>query len=74
MNVTIHEAKIHLSRLIQHALLGEEVVISKGQQRVVKLVPIESAQPKRRLGGAKGIIKKMSPDFNDEIGDFVDEA
>jgi prevent-host-death family protein len=74
VNVNIHEAKTHLSRLIQEAIHGEEIVISKGKQPVARLVPIESAVPERRLGGAKGIIQQMAPDFNDEISDFEDEV
>ena len=38
--VTIHAAKTHLSRLIEAALAGEEVVISRGSTPVVRLVPI----------------------------------
>lgn len=38
--VTIHAAKTHLSRLIEAALRGEEVIIAKGSKPVVKLVPI----------------------------------
>jgi prevent-host-death family protein len=73
MNVTIHEAKTHLSRLIQEALHGEEVVISNGKRPVVKIVPIELACPERRLDGASGVIEFMADDFNDEIDDFEDE-
>ncbi len=38
--VTIHVAKTQLSRLIEAALSGEEVVIAKGEKPVVRLVPI----------------------------------
>ena len=38
--VTIHVAKTHLSRLIEAALAGEDVVISRGSTPVVRLVPI----------------------------------
>lgn len=49
--VTIHEAKTHLSKLIAKALAGEEVVISKGRIPVVKLVPVNPAPKKKRVGG-----------------------
>ena len=39
--VTIHAAKIHLSRLIEAVLDGEEVVIAKGGRPVVRLVPVQ---------------------------------
>ena len=41
--VTIHAAKTHLSRLIEAALAGEDVVISRGNTPVVRLVPITKA-------------------------------
>ena len=52
---TIHEAKTNLSRLIEKAERGEEVIIARGKQPVVRLVPI--AKPpagKRPLGLFKG--------------------
>ena len=42
--VTIRVAKTHLSRLIEAALAGEEVVITKGDRPVVRLVPIPQGQ------------------------------
>ena len=48
---TIHEAKTNLSKLIQKAREGEEVIIAKGKEPVAKIVPITSAQKKRVLGG-----------------------
>ena len=38
--VTIHAAKTHLSRLIEAALAGEDVVIARGSTPVVRLVPV----------------------------------
>ena len=38
--VTIHAAKTHLSKLIEAALAGEEIVIAKGSKPVVRLVPV----------------------------------
>lgn len=38
--VTIHTAKTHLSRLIEAALAGEEVIIARGNTPVVRLVPV----------------------------------
>jgi len=42
--VTVHVAKTQLSRLIEAALSGEEVVIAKGDKLVVRLVPIPQGQ------------------------------
>lgn len=70
--VTIHEAKTHLSRLIREALAGEEVIIARGKEPLVKLVVLPEAQPKRRIGGAKGVIQHISDDFDAPIEDFQD--
>jgi antitoxin (DNA-binding transcriptional repressor) of toxin-antitoxin stability system len=48
---TIYSAKTHLSRLIEQACSGEEVVIARGKKALVKLVPIE-AKPRGRVFGA----------------------
>ena len=68
--MTIHQAKTHLSKLIQAAIHGEEVIISKRKTPMVRIIPIQSAVPKRKLGGASGLVEFMSEDFNDEIDDF----
>jgi len=47
---TVHEAKTHLSRLIARATAGEEIVIARGREPVVRLVPIRTA-PTRRIPG-----------------------
>jgi prevent-host-death family protein len=49
-NATIHLAKTQLSRLIEKAERGEEVIISRGRNPVVRLVPIHGAPGKRELG------------------------
>ncbi len=68
--VTIHEAKTHLSKLIQKALMGEEIIIAKGQQPLVKLVALPEAQQPRRIGHAKGVIIYMADDFDDPLPEF----
>lgn len=73
MNVTIHQAKTNLSKLIQEAIHGEEVIILKGKMPVVKIIPLKSAIPDRKLGGATGLVQFMASDFNDEIDDFEQE-
>lgn len=51
---SIHEAKTNLSKLIQRAERGEEVIITRGKKPVVKLVPVEEPPKKRKLGLWKG--------------------
>jgi prevent-host-death family protein len=62
----IHEAKTHLSRLIERAASGESFVIAKAGKPMVKVVAIDIAEaPKRkRLGFLAGRIK-IPEDFDD---------
>lgn len=69
--VNIHEAKTHLSRLIQEALDGEEIVIARGNEPLVRLVLVESARPQRSLGWAKGQVT-MASDFDAPLDDLAD--
>jgi antitoxin (DNA-binding transcriptional repressor) of toxin-antitoxin stability system len=52
--VTIHVAKTHLSRLIERAAAGEEIVILRGKIPVARLTAIQSQQSKRRFGAYRG--------------------
>jgi len=61
MQITVHAAKTHLSKLIEAALAGEEVVIAKGKKPVVKLVAIP--QGKFKLGILKDRLGGSCPDF-----------
>jgi prevent-host-death family protein len=60
IQVNIHTAKTQLSKLIEAALAGEEVVIAKGSQPVVRLVPIP--QGRFKLGVMAGALGPI-PDF-----------
>ena len=57
MIVKVHQAKTQLSKLIAAALAGEEVVIARGDEPVVKLTPIAPVKKKRRPGRFKGQFK-----------------
>ncbi len=67
--VNMHEAKSQLSALVKAALDGEDVVIAKAGNPLVRLVPYQDRKTPRRPGRLKGLIK-MSPDF-DEIDDEI---
>ena len=63
MEVNIHEAKTHLSKLLERVALGEEVVIAKAGKPVAKLIAVH--QPKTRtFGSAKGEFV-VPDDFNE---------
>lgn len=51
---TVHEAKTHLSRLIDRALEGEDVVIHRGRVPVVRLVPVSPVPVERKFGAMRG--------------------
>jgi prevent-host-death family protein len=52
--VNVHAAKTHLSRLIEEACAGEDVVIARGAKPVVRLVPVHKTEAKREFGALKG--------------------
>jgi len=68
--VNIHEAKTHLSKLIQEAVAGEEVIIAKDNKPIVKLVVLQNAKLERKLGTAKGLVKFIADDFDAPLDDF----
>jgi prevent-host-death family protein len=73
--VNIHEAKTHLSRLVEEAAKGEPFVIAKAGKPMVKVVPLDAAaeQPKkRRLGFLKGQLK-VPDDFDTMMQDEIEE-
>lgn len=64
MTVNMHEAKTHLSRLIDRAAAGEEIVIARAGKPVARLVPYAEPQPDRVLGAARGQVS-VAPDFDE---------
>jgi prevent-host-death family protein len=52
--VKIHAAKTTLSKLIERATAGEDIVIARDTTPVVRLVPVGRARPERRFGAMKG--------------------
>jgi prevent-host-death family protein len=60
--VTIHTAKTTLSKLIARAEAGEEIVLARGKEPAVKLVPVGPRGVKRQFGVLKGKIA-VGPEF-----------
>jgi prevent-host-death family protein len=72
--VDIHEAKTHLSRLVEQAAKGREFVVAKGGKPMVRVVPIEAPPAKRRLGTMlrQGTIElDVKKDFEGRIDDML---
>ena len=68
--VTVHEAKTHLSRLLDDVGAGMEVIIAKAGKPVARLIPITVSVKQKRLGLLKGKIK-IAGDFNAPLADDV---
>lgn len=74
MEVNIHEAKTHLSRLLQRVANGEEVTIARAGVPVARLVPVEPAKKKiRPLGMDRGRVW-VAEDFDAPLPDDLLKA
>jgi prevent-host-death family protein len=58
--VNIHEAKTHLSRLVEQAAQGEEIVIAKHGRPRARLVPVVDRREPRKPGTAKGKVRILA--------------
>jgi prevent-host-death family protein len=71
---TVHEAKTNLSKLIRKACAGDTVVIARGKEPVVRLVPIRSRRKKRVPGRFEGKIfatpKAFAPMSKRELAEW----
>ena len=65
--VKIHEAKTHFSALIHDVQAGEEIIISRGDEPVARLVPIEAREGKRVLGQFEGQPFFIADDFDESL-------
>jgi prevent-host-death family protein len=68
----IHQAKSQLSKLVERALEGEEVIIARAGKPVVKLVPIHQNDKPRKGGQWKGKVR-IAEDF-DELPEDIARA
>ncbi len=63
VNVNIHEAKTHLSRLLEQVAAGERVVISKAGKPIAELVPLQARRV--TFGGMKDEISYDDETFGE---------
>jgi prevent-host-death family protein len=71
MQVNMHEAKTSLSRLVERASQGEEIVIARAGKPAAKLVPYEAKREPRKAGFLRGQIW-MAPDWDsDEVNEEI---
>lgn len=73
MEVNIHEAKTHLSRLLQRVAAGEEVTIARAGVPVARLVAVEPKKGTRPLGFARGEVW-VADDFDAPLPDDLLKA
>ena len=67
--VNIHEAKTHLSKLLQRVMNGEQIIIAKAGNPIAVLVPY-SELTKDRVPGIDAGKVVISPDFDDPLPEF----
>jgi prevent-host-death family protein len=68
--VNIHEAKTHLSRLVDRAAAGEEIVIARAGKPVAKLVAYVARSKDRELGAWRGKVR-IASDFDETDDETV---
>jgi len=70
-SINIHEAKTRLSQLIQQVEEGDEIIISRANKPIARLVAYREKAQQRRLGEAKGMVEIL-PDFDQLPEDFME--
>ncbi len=66
--VNVHEAKTHLSRLLEKVEHGEEVTIARAGRPIARLVPLDKPKAQRKPGRLTGKIW-VADDFDDPLPD-----
>ena len=69
--VNIHQAKTHLSRLVEQVEAGEEIVIARAGRPVARLVPYRARTQPRQPGAWKGRVQ-LAPDFDETDPSLLD--
>lgn len=64
--INIHEAKTHLSRLVERVEAGEEITLARAGRPVARLVPYRARREPRRPGLWKGQVS-IGADFDDPL-------
>jgi prevent-host-death family protein len=70
----VHEAKSNLSKLLDMALEGEEVIISRHGTPVARLEPVRKETGDRILGAGRGSVTILSEDWNKPMSDEEADA
>ena len=70
--VGVHNARAVFSRLIERALAGEDIVITRRGKPVIRLVPVEPALAKRKPGALKGLFTVPESFFHPLPDEIID--
>jgi prevent-host-death family protein len=71
LTINIHEAKTHLSELLQRVLQGEEIIIAKAGKPIARLTPYRQ-KPTTRIPGIDAGKIQISADFDAPLDEFED--
>ena len=71
-HIMLEDPDIQLSRLVQQAIEGEEVILLRDSAPVAKIIPLPQETPKSGYGSAKDVILYMADDFDAPLEDFKD--
>lgn len=67
--IDVEEAKTSLSDLVDAAIRGQEIVLTRDAQPIAKLVPLVQQRPRPRFGSARDLVH-MAEDFDAPLPDF----
>ncbi|MEO7217980.1 MAG: type II toxin-antitoxin system prevent-host-death family antitoxin [Gemmatimonadaceae bacterium] len=70
--ITMHAAKTNLSRFVEEARAGADIVIARGKEPLVRLVPIDQPTPTRKFGAMRGQIDLPASFFEPLPDDELD--
>ncbi|MDP3675574.1 MAG: type II toxin-antitoxin system Phd/YefM family antitoxin [Novosphingobium sp.] len=72
--INIHAAKTHLSRLVDEAAAGEEIIIAKADKPLAKLVPLKQSEKRKRKLGLLAGRAVIPPEFDAPLpGELLDD-
>ena len=71
ITVSVEEAAREFPALLNDAINGQEIVITRDDRPVVKLVSEQAGKPRRQFGSARGLIA-IAPDFDAPLADFAE--
>ena len=69
--IDVQDMAVQIPALLAEVEAGEEIVITRAEQPIARLVPCKPEKPERQLGEAKGLVE-IADDFDDLPDDFME--